>query len=46
MKDMFINASWLTGMNKDEILEDVEKLDFFDEKDLERVKDSIEKYSD
>lgn len=46
IEDMFINASWLTGMNKDEILEDVEKLDFFDEKDLERVKDSIEKYSD
>ncbi|MDO4535251.1 MAG: hypothetical protein Q4B63_05525 [Clostridium perfringens] len=45
VEDMFINASWLTGMNKGEILDDIEKLDFFDEKDLERVKDSIEKYS-
>ena len=46
VEDMFINASWLTGMNKGEILEDVENLDFFDEKDVQRVKDSIEKYGD
>ena len=46
IEEMFINAVWLTGMSKYEIIKDLEKLDFFDKEDLERVKDSIEKYND
>lgn len=45
IEEMFINAVWLTGMSKYEIINDLEKLNFFNKEDLDRVKNSIEKYN-
>lgn len=45
IEEMFINAVWLTGMSKYEIINDLEKLNFFNKEDLDRVKNSIERYN-